>query len=383
MARRVTLLVCAALLASGCGLKTLPVPPQAHLPVKPAPIKYELVRGGVRFSWNPAPSYDTGRKDKQGRAVRRYYAGFWLLRAKVKLTEDDCPRCPVRYTKALFIRQKLTPRGRPVRPRVDWDDEDLEPGYRYVYVVRATFDARRRWLDAMRLHAPDVQLYYGQHPRPPAKVMVTGVGPGHVQVSWTPSPGLIQGGSWRGLMGYYVYRRDNKGNVLLLTPRPDTDRRVLDRQVVLGRRYSYFVKSVRLWRGQLLVGPPSAPAGLVSARRDLPSAPVDLAAHSREQGIELRWTRNPEPDVVGYLIYRREGRFEVPTGQVTGEPPIRWGSWVALTRTPEPNPFYVDTKVHSGVPYEYRLQAVDGSRPPKRSPYSTAVKIVHEPQPPR
>ncbi|MBU1740630.1 MAG: hypothetical protein KKC37_03730, partial [Proteobacteria bacterium] len=161
------------------------------------------------------------------------------------------------------------------------------------------------------------------------------------------------------------------------------DRRVLDRQAALGRRYRYWVRAVRLWRGKLLVSAPSAPAGLVTARRDLPSAPVDLAAHSHEQGVELRWTRNPEPDVVGYLVYRREGRFEVPTGQVTGEPPIRWGSWAPLTRTPEPNPFYVDARVHRGVPYEYRLQAVDGSRPRKRSPYSTTVKIVHEPQKPR
>jgi hypothetical protein len=379
MARKALILISGLLLACGCGLKTRPVPPSPHLPREPTPIQFEMVREGVRFQWNQAPSYDTGLKDPEGRAVRKYYAGFWVLRAKVKLTRDDCPRCPVHYTRRTFVRQPLTPRGRPTAPVVTWVDRDLEPGFRYAYVVRSTLDRNKSWIDRFRLSAPDVQIYYGQYPAPPRGVKVVPVGPGHLLVTWSPPPGLQNGSRWPGIMGYYVYRRAAGGNAVRLNQRPITDRRYLDRRVALGRRYAYSVKAVRLWRGELLTGAPSTPGGLISRRKMALTAPRDLAAHSLAHGIELRWRRNPEPDVTGYFIYRRQGRFQVPTGQVTTEPPIAWQPWRRLNQTPQPEAFYVDTRVKPGVPYEYRLRAADRSRPPRLSPYCPAVKIVFEP----
>ncbi len=379
MARKALILVSGLVFALGCGLKTRPVPPTPHNPRVPAPIRFELVRGGVRFQWTRAPGYDSGLVDREGRAIRHYYRGFWVLRAKVKLTPDDCERCPVRYTRTIFVRQPLTRKGRPQAPVVTWIDRDLEPGYRYAYVIRATLDNSRSWIDRFRLSAPDVQIYYGQYPAPPRGVKVTSVGPGYLLVTWAPPPGLLSGRPWPGIMGYYLFRRGERGGAARLNQRPITDRRFLDRRVVLGQRYQYFVKAVRLWRGKLLTGAPSLPGGVVSQRRVALTAPRNLAAHSLPQGIELRWSPNPEPDVAGYFIYRRQGRFQVPTGQVTAEPPITWGPWRQLNRTPEPQAFLVDTRVKKGVPYEYRLRAVDRSRPPKLSPYTRAVKIVFEP----
>ena len=105
-----------------------------------------------------------------------------------------------------------------------------------------------------------------------------------------------------------------------------------------------------------------------------PSAPVGLSGRARDRGVMLTWTKNPEPDVESYLIYRDTG-------------PIPDDSW------PTPivevlNNFYFDNNrdgwdfngdgepdwLINGVTYYYRIRAVD--RNGNKSRLSNQIAVV-------
>ncbi len=80
--------------------------------------------------------------------------------------------------------------------------------------------------------------------------------------------------------------------------------------------------------------PPRAPVGLVS----VPGGGFEAAP-----SIDLSWETNPEDDVVGYNVYRREGG----------------GAFVRLTAEPVAGAAYRDLKVEAGREYTYRVTALD------------------------
>ena len=375
MAGRIASLVVVCALVTGCGLKTDPRPPVVVKPMPVAPVSFDLIPGGVKLWWSVPQPYHTGRHDREGRPIKRRHAGFWLLSTAIKVTEDDCRKCPVTYTRRRFI--PLTGRRRP-GSRMSVELGGLVPGYRYVYLVRTVRTRAMKWVDRMRFLTPDAQVYYGQYPKAPGRGTVTGLGRGVVRVRWPAVERRLDGRRIRGVPGYLVFRADRRGNVMRLTPRPITDRTLVDSRVALGETYKYSVRAVRLWQGRLLIGPVSS-AGAVAPRKLVGPGPVmNLAALSRgKDGIELRWTKNPEPDVAGYLVYRQAGRYATPTAPVTGEAPIRWGRWVKMTPTPVAVTGFVDRRVIDGRPYRYRVRAVDNSTPPNLGRFSATIKIVH------
>ena len=73
----------------------------------------------------------------------------------------------------------------------------------------------------------------------------------------------------------------------------------------------------------------------------------------RRNGIELNWTRNEEPDLLGYIVYRRR----------PGETEYK-----RLTETPLKGTLYLDGDVESGEDYEYVITAIDNSVRRNESP---------------
>ena len=118
----------------------------------------------------------------------------------------------------------------------------------------------------------------------------------------------------------------------------------VDTTIEFGKRYSYIVQTV-------------AKAGAGEAQSELSkevditpldtfpaSAPVGLAAVPSTASVELAWERNPEPNVIGYRVYRAtaNGAF-APLGDVQ-------------------LPAYSDRKIEAGKTYRYAVTAVKNNR---------------------
>jgi hypothetical protein len=91
--------------------------------------------------------------------------------------------------------------------------------------------------------------------------------------------------------------------------------------------------------------PPATPTGLYAVlgqAENTTTAPASAPALA----IDLSWQPNTEPDLAGYLVYRRQ----LPSGSRT-----------SLTSTPIPGPAYRDSTATPGQPYAYSITAIDTS----------------------
>jgi fibronectin type 3 domain-containing protein len=102
---------------------------------------------------------------------------------------------------------------------------------------------------------------------------------------------------------------------------------------------------------------PSEPVSIIHANTFPPSPPQSLAALGGPESIELSWSRNAEPDLKGYYVYR----------SVDGGPFERLGD---LTNVPT----YSDHKVEHGKTYRYAVSAVSqNSYESEKSPVREVV----------
>lgn len=102
-------------------------------------------------------------------------------------------------------------------------------------------------------------------------------------------------------------------------------------------RYTYTAVALQKTAESL----PSEPVSITHANTFPPAAPQSLAALGGPESIELSWSRNVEPDLKGYYVYR----------SVDGGPFERLGD---LTNVPT----YSDHKVEHGKTYRYAVTAV-------------------------
>lgn len=128
----------------------------------------------------------------------------------------------------------------------------------------------------------------------------------------------------------------------------------VDKDIHFGRTYEYRAQRVLRVnvndRAMELDGPLSAPVRVEAKDVFPPAAPKGLAAvavgagNGMAAGVDLDWEPNTEADLVGYVVYRREGD----------------GGWERISPTvPLVGPGYHDARVEAGHTYEYAVTAVD------------------------
>jgi len=130
--------------------------------------------------------------------------------------------------------------------------------------------------------------------------------------------------------------------------------RALDKDIHFGETYEY--RAQRVVRvsvvGQTLEldSPLSPPVHLEALDVFPPALPVGLAAvaiageNGSEPAIDLSWQPDTEPDLAGYIVYRREGS----------------GNWERISLTqPVVGPAFRDTHVRAGHSYIYAVSAID------------------------
>lgn len=105
-----------------------------------------------------------------------------------------------------------------------------------------------------------------------------------------------------------------------------------------------YVYSVVAQDGPSVESLPSEGVPVKSPDKFPPSVPTDVTVLSGPDSVELSWTRSPEPDLKGYLVYRSAGGAPFA---VVGE----------LTTIPT----FSDRKAEHGRTYRYAISSVDNN----------------------
>jgi hypothetical protein len=174
-----------------------------------------------------------------------------------------------------------------------------------------------------------------------------------------PEPGNAQAGAQREPGA----QRDSGSGLLTAPAEPlertllvkaGTSARTLDEDVRFNERYEYRAQRVATVEanGQTLQldGPLSAPVEIETKNTFPPAVPTGLAAvgTAGENGagpaIDLNWQPNTEPDLAGYVVYRREGN----------------GEWQRISpEQPVVGPAFHDANVVAGHTYRYAVSSID------------------------
>jgi len=230
------------------------------------------------------------------------------------------------------------------------DPEAEAPSGWHYYAVRSR-DLRGKlspWSNSVGL------LSRGTLPAP-AEASAT-VGEKAIELRWNEVPEAL---------GYRVYRAEGEGpfGVDPLHPALITASAYQDATFEFGRAYRYRIFACREASSPFYEGAPSAAIEVAPRDTFAPAAPSGLSAIARSGGVvELFWEPNREPDLAGYILYRR------PAG--AGE-----AAWQAITPAGGQRiESFRDSGLASGASFEYALSAVDDAEPPNESPRSAPIR---------
>jgi fibronectin type 3 domain-containing protein len=325
------------LLWVACGKKGPPVSLDRIVPEVIRDLQASIRKERVILQWS-LPRENTDGSDLVD------LVGFKVLRGYL---DEECPGCPDRIEAIAEIGLVSGENYWIEAGRIFWVDKDLLPGEKYIYRVLAV---NRRGHFSQESNR--VEVLWDNPPRPPKQVRAM-AGDGMVELSWI---------SVEGTAGYNLYRSVKGGDFPLnpLNPKPIVDTYYRDTRVMNDRDYRYAVRSVSKAGETLIEGGNSTPITVAPVDLIPPSRPSGLAAFPLPDGVELRWIANPEPDVVGYRVYRRrvlEPKFERLTDELVRET------------------LYVDKGVRRGEEYDYSVTAIDSSRQQNESSFSELVRV--------
>lgn len=204
----------------------------------------------------------------------------------------------------------------------------------------------------------------GAAPPPVAGLKATPVREG-AMLEWQPQPAAAAVELDRLLVQTKAPQKPSAKQPLQLTPSTPTEVHLraggqsadpggtIDPTAQRGETYRYTAQRVRSLTldGHALDIRSTPSAAITAVMRDVfpPRTPTGLAAVPSADGIDLSWEPNTEPDLAGYIVYRRQVSS---TGEAIGTP-------TRLTSTPTPAPAFSDHTAHPGQTYAYRVTAID------------------------
>jgi hypothetical protein len=338
----------------GCGKKALPVAPESSAPEAVADLRAWVKEEEVFLSWGfPSRNKDGTRLDD--------LRGFRVLRQTRPLGPSSCPECPLKIDTVGRIDLQFPREGRVEGRRAWWQDRSLNPQNEYLYTVVGYNRSQTSGAESNR-----VKISFAQ---PPAAVGQVKIKPDDrlLEVSWDFEPRLKNGEIMNDPGGFNVYRRSGGGDFgfLPVNPEPISQSPYRDVRLENGKRYEYVVRALRNFHGTLIEGPASVAETGVPEKTVPPSEPTGLSGAMRREagkmGVELRWNRNPEADIVGYDLYRREKGAE---------------PWRKLNSQIIADPFFFDATADPRKTYIYRLKAIDNSPRRNQSEFSREEEVT-------
>lgn len=170
-----------------------------------------------------------------------------------------------------------------------------------------------------------------------------------VEITWQPPAANLNGSQPANVLGYNLYRRANK-QLTKVNAEPLKEPRYVEKQFQFGTAYEYIVRALSLPRvgaplSETIESNESLPLTLTPKDTFPPTAPTSITIASRGGLISLFWPANPEPDVVGYNIYRSEDEQ----------------AWSKITARPITTITFSDRQVQIGKRYFYQIAAVDNA----------------------
>jgi len=169
-----------------------------------------------------------------------------------------------------------------------------------------------------------------------------------VELEWQLPTRNVDGSSPANILGFNVYRIEDKKSPKALNTTPVTTSEFADKSFEFEKNYTYFVRTVSLGSN----GEPveSGDSELVEIHpKDLfpPDAPSALTIAASPKTISIFFASNIEKDISGYRIYRSTNRDLPKT------------AWSLITPELLTTNTFQDTNVESGKTYFYYLTAVD------------------------
>ena len=175
-----------------------------------------------------------------------------------------------------------------------------------------------------------------------------------IEITWSAPTANENGTTPANILAYNIYRRtgDRGEELIKLNNEPLTARRYLDRNFQFGSKYDYVVRGLSALPANASVnnaveGNLSKPVSHAAVDTFPPSAPSPVQIASIGGIVSLFWPTNPEPDVVGYNIYRTE-KDNPDTAD-----------WIKLNQQLHKPSSIRDDKVQVNKRYYYRITAVD------------------------
>jgi len=302
------LLLVFALTTAGCGTVGEPRVPSAHIPLAPTDLR-AVERGDRIVVSFTAPALTTdaqvitaigGAEVRFGAAKKPFEVNAWADSAvRVTVKSADKPGTVEASSEPLTA---------------DLVGKDVTVGAR---VLNAKGRASA-WSNFATIHiVPPVAA--------PAEVRATDV-PEGIRLTWRDS----------GEHSFRVFRKGPEDQTPALIGNVHAPE-YLDRTVIWGRAYQYWVQALREGaESAASESPVDTPIDKFP-----PAVPTGLNAVTATNSIELAWERNTEADFSSYIIYR-----------APGDGPFR--------RLAEVNvPTYSDRAIDSGKRYRYAVSAID------------------------
>lgn len=280
---------------TGCGYKTMPVPPQEIVPKAITDLRYELDEHGVTLTW----SYPM--ETAKGDELTDIYS-FKLFRAVVP-ADKYCDTCPLPFGEPVMLEGGAVSPGTP-KTGV-YKATLLRPGHLYFFMVRS---ASGWWAESADSNI--VSFMWDIPPASPRKLNAS-VAERKVMLSWSPVTELVDGTVIKETVRYQVLRDSGSG---AFTPigdlQPATE--YVDDQVANGRTYRYKVQAVTMYEKGQVGGGVSPVVEAVPVDQTPPPVPEGVQGIRTMAGVKIVWERVEAPDLKGYRIYRKISADEQP-----------------------------------------------------------------------
>ena len=337
-------LLLAVLMAStGCGKRRPPLPPVERVQQRTESLSGVQRGNKIILSW-PAPGRNAPNSSVQ--SIRRVdvYRLAEKPTAPLALTEEEFGARStligsVTYDEIKSEKETLTYRdtlelaGQPTR---------LRYAVRYVNA-----SGERAAFSNFLVIEPAARIA-----RPPTLVATDIIGKETaITVTWQPPAANIDDSTPINLLGYNVYRLDEKQTEVSATPINKSlvsGTQFEDKEFKFGENYKYVVRSVSLGTEGAQVESLDSNV-LPAAPRDIfaPSAPGPVSIVGAPGRLSLFFPANPEPDVAGYNIYR------------STDPTLPKNQWTKLNSALLTKTTFQDQNVESGKKYYYYVTAAD------------------------